>query len=106
MPALDITLFAQPDAAPKRHHLKQPTTTIGRDPSNIICIKDIRMSVQHAVVMKREGKFYVYNLSRTNGLYLNDERLGLGPEGMCELRYDDVRITHAPALCRSRAVTH
>ena len=64
------------------------------------------MSAQHAVVMKHEGKFYVYNLSRTNGLYLNNERLDLGPEGMRELRYDDVRTTHARALCSARAVTH
>lgn len=54
------------------------TTTIGRDPSNSLCVQDKRVSGQHAIIRKSQRGYVFQDLLGTNGTYF------LGPGG--ELR--------------------
>lgn len=47
--------------------------TIGRDPSNTICVADSRASKQHAEIAPSKDGFVLRDLGSTNGSSLNDE---------------------------------
>lgn len=48
-------------------------TSIGRDPSNDIILDDTAASGEHARIKFEGGKFFLYDLASTNGVFLWDE---------------------------------
>jgi pSer/pThr/pTyr-binding forkhead associated (FHA) protein len=48
-------------------------TTIGRAPTNTIHIPDNTISLQHAHLSYRNGKWYVRDAGSRNGTYVNDQ---------------------------------
>ncbi len=59
------------------HLFDQHLITIGRDPSNLLCLPDPRriVSSRHARIEFREGTFYMADNKSKNGTDLNGERL-------------------------------
>ena len=50
-------------------------TTIGRSPECGIFLDDVTVSRRHAVLVEREGAFYVEDLGSLNGTYVNRRRI-------------------------------
>ncbi len=53
----------------------RPVTAIGRARDNTIVLDDPFVSAHHALVLWRDGCWWVEDLESHNGTYLNDERL-------------------------------
>ena len=104
MLALEVSLLSRPDED-TRHRLVRSTVTIGRDKSSSICLNDPYLSRSIAVIIKRNGIFYVCGLQCTSVTWFNDEKLEPGPDYERELHDEDVRTTHAPAFLASFAVS-
>lgn len=49
-----------------------PVTSIGRSPSNVIVLDDGYISTEHALIMRRDGKWWVEDLHSRNGTLLNE----------------------------------
>jgi len=54
-------------------HLEAPLVSIGRQPSNYICINDPYLSREHCLIRKSEEQFIIEDLNSANGTYLNGE---------------------------------
>jgi pSer/pThr/pTyr-binding forkhead associated (FHA) protein len=54
----------------------QPVTSIGRSPSNTICIPDTYTSAQHALLAWREGQWWLEDRESRNGTMLNGVPVG------------------------------
>lgn len=59
----------------RSYQLYQGETTIGRSSRNDIVLKDSTISKQHAKVVERNGRFWLYDLGSTNGTRLNGRLL-------------------------------
>ena len=59
----------------RSYQLYQGETTIGRSSRNDIVLKDSTVSKQHAKVVERQGRFWLYDLGSTNGTRLNGRLL-------------------------------
>ncbi len=59
----------------QEHYYIGKSTTIGRDDSNTISIKDRYMSKKHAQIIEDEGIFFLEDLSSANGTFLNGEEI-------------------------------
>lgn len=60
----------------QRLQLLGQKTFVGRDPEmNQICIQDLSLSRQHSCIILEGGKFAIYDLSSTNGTYVNGIRI-------------------------------
>lgn len=55
--------------------LLEPVTSVGRDLDNQVVLADGTVSGRHAVVLRREGSWWVEDLHSTNGTNLNGGRL-------------------------------
>jgi pSer/pThr/pTyr-binding forkhead associated (FHA) protein len=59
-------------------HPQGERTTIGRSPDCEIFLDDVTVSRKHAVVLQREGTFFVDDLGSLNGTFLNRRRIESG----------------------------
>ena len=59
-------------------HPEGERTTIGRSPDCEIFLDDVTVSRQHAVVVRRDGSFFVEDLGSLNGTFLNRRRIESG----------------------------
>ena len=62
-------------SAADRWEITDKALTFGRGDDADVLIKDDRMSRQHFAVTPRDGKYFVRDLSSTNGTYVNNERV-------------------------------
>lgn len=53
--------------------------TIGRSPKNSILIDAKTVSRRHAVIISRDGNFYVNDMNSRNGTYINDKKINISP---------------------------
>lgn len=49
--------------------------TIGRLDDNDVCIKEARVSRQHAIIEYHDGVFFIIDNASANGVFVNDERI-------------------------------
>jgi general secretion pathway protein E len=56
-----------------------PVVTIGRDPDNVVPLKDDRASRHHCVIQERNGQVIVTDLRSRNGTLLNGQRITSAP---------------------------
>ncbi|MFV1951613.1 MAG: type VI secretion system-associated FHA domain protein TagH [Nitrospinota bacterium] len=65
------------DMEGSEHLFDQHVITIGRDPSNLLCLPDPKriVSSKHARIEFSEGAFHLIDIGSKNGTYLNEERL-------------------------------
>jgi Flp pilus assembly protein TadD/pSer/pThr/pTyr-binding forkhead associated (FHA) protein len=90
--------FVSGNGSGRAFDLTQERVNIGRDDSNVICIKDDTISSHHALLIRSGDHFKLRDLISTNGTYLNGERtmdavLRHGDVlrfGKVELRYEEV----------------
>jgi len=59
-------------------HPEGERTTIGRSPDCEIFLDDVTVSRKHAVVVRRDGAFFVEDLGSLNGTFLNRRRIESG----------------------------
>jgi Nif-specific regulatory protein len=55
----------------KTYELRDKKTTIGRESSNEIVLKDASISRQHCLIEKREDQFFINDLKSLNGTFIN-----------------------------------
>src|SRR4030042_3687067 len=51
--------------------LSEPVTNIGRDPSNQMCLEDMRISRMHAQLRLVQGRFVIFDLDSSGGTFVN-----------------------------------
>jgi hypothetical protein len=59
-------------------HPESERTTIGRSPDCEIFLDDVTVSRKHAVLVRRDGAFFVEDLGSLNGTFLNRRRIESG----------------------------
>jgi two-component system NtrC family sensor kinase len=59
----------------KRYELDRSVITVGRDSSNIIQLHDTEVSRRHAEIRQEEGRFFIVDLTSSNGTYVNNQRV-------------------------------
>ena len=59
-------------------HPEGERTTIGRSPDCEIFLDDVTVSRKHAVLVRRDGAFFVEDLGSLNGTFLNRRRIESG----------------------------
>jgi pSer/pThr/pTyr-binding forkhead associated (FHA) protein len=69
------TLTAESDATPEQQFSLRTVTAIGRNRDNHLMIDDPFASANHAIVVWREGRWWIEDLDSHNGTYLNGERV-------------------------------
>ena len=75
-------------------HPEGERTTIGRSPDCEIFLDDVTVSRKHAVVVRRDGAFFVEDLGSLNGTFLNRRRIESGELGDGdELQIGKYRLT-------------
>lgn len=93
----------------KHRMVVEPVTGIGRAEDNTLSLDDPFASAHHALLLWREGQWYLEDLESHNGTYLNGERLmtsrilASGDEiriGETVLRFEITATSDKPALGR------
>lgn len=51
------------------------STTIGREPGNVIVLQDLGVSRTHCGIACQDGTFWLTNFNSTNGTFLNGRRI-------------------------------
>ena len=59
----------------RRFELNSPLTSIGRETSNDIQLRDTEVSRQHAIVRLDDGEFSLVDLNSSNGCFINSRRI-------------------------------
>ncbi len=60
----------------KKYLLTKKEYLIGRDPKSDIVIDDRKVSQKHAMISKSSGGFLLCDLDSTNGIFVNNRRMG------------------------------
>ena len=64
--------------AGERFRLSEEETTVGRSPDCDVFLDDVTVSRRHALVVRREGGFFIEDRGSLNGTFLNRRRIESG----------------------------
>lgn len=96
---IDYAILTETDGIGTRHVINKKANRIGRSRDNDIILANDCISSHHAEIhMRREGAFYIVDLSSTNGVYVNDQRINqaeLNDGDLIELGEVRLRFTTA-----------
>jgi pSer/pThr/pTyr-binding forkhead associated (FHA) protein len=70
-----VVQSAKTDLSPGQAFSLNETTGLGRGPSNTVIVPDPFASTEHALLYRREGRWWLEDLNSRNGTLLNGERL-------------------------------
>jgi FHA domain-containing protein/zinc ribbon protein len=74
--------------------LENEETTVGRSPDCDVFLDDVTVSRRHALVVRRDGRFFIEDRGSLNGTFLNRRRIESGPlEDGDELQIGKYRLT-------------
>jgi hypothetical protein len=74
--------------------LESEETTVGRSPDCDVFLDDVTVSRRHALVVLRDGRFFIEDRGSLNGTFLNRRRIESGPlEDGDELQIGKYRLT-------------
>lgn len=91
------------DPPGREHTLRDERTTIGRAAGNGIVISSVRVSREHACLLRQGWRVILEDLGSTNGTYLNGERV----RAPMELRDGDrIQIGDVPLIFHDPSVTY
>ena len=69
-------------------------TTVGRSPDCDVFLDDVTVSRRHALVVRRDGQFFIEDRGSLNGTFLNRRRIESGPlEDGDEVQIGKYRLT-------------
>ena len=68
-------VIVDPKGGEQRIHLDGPEYVVGREDTVAICIKDRKVSRQHARVFLHDGSYWIEDLESTHGTFVNDIRV-------------------------------
>lgn len=88
-PAQPATVTVQAESTPQQRFALRPVTAIGRAAENHLVLSDPFASSNHAIVVWREGQWWIEDLGSHNGTYVNDERV-LDPHPL--MTGDQIRV--------------
>ena len=74
-PVEPATLVSESETLPEQQFSLRTVTAIGRNRDNHVMIDDPFASANHAIVVWREGRWWIEDLDSHNGTYLNGERI-------------------------------
>jgi pSer/pThr/pTyr-binding forkhead associated (FHA) protein len=74
--------------------LEEEETTVGRSPDCDVFLDDVTVSRRHALVVRRDGQFFIEDKGSLNGTFLNRRRIESGPlEDGDELQIGKYKLT-------------
>ena len=74
--------------------LEKEQTTVGRSPDCDVFLDDVTVSRRHALVVQRNGQFFIEDKGSLNGTFLNRRRIESGPlEDGDEVQIGKYRLT-------------
>ena len=73
-----ISLSTEPagtllELSTEQSHPLMPVTSIGRANTNVLAMADSAVSLEHALIARREGAWWLQDLQSRNGTHLNGE---------------------------------
>ena len=74
--------------------LEKEQTSVGRSPDCDVFLDDVTVSRRHALVVRRDGQFFIEDKGSLNGTFLNRRRIESGPlEDGDELQIGKYKLT-------------
>src|SRR5262245_27450510 len=74
--------------------LEKEQTSVGRSPDCDVFLDDVTVSRRHALVVRRDGRFFIEDKGSLNGTFLNRRRIESGPlEDGDELQIGKYKLT-------------
>jgi hypothetical protein len=80
--------------AGEHFQLGNEETTVGRSPDCDVFLDDVTVSRRHALVVRRDGRYFIEDRGSLNGTFLNRRRIESGPlEDGDEVQIGKYRLT-------------
>jgi pSer/pThr/pTyr-binding forkhead associated (FHA) protein/MFS family permease len=89
-------IIRMPDGGERDVALASDVCSIGKTPENEVVISDGAISRKHAVLERREDRFFIKDLASLNGTFVNGQRLGEAEQELNDR--DEVMIGRTRAL--------
>ena len=72
------------DARSREFILREPQTSIGKDESNDVVVRDPTVSKQHAIVKRRRRRWELVDAKSSNGTFVGDTRITDKPASLAD----------------------
>ena len=89
------------DARSREFILREPQTSIGKDESNDVVVRDPTVSKKHAIVKRRRRRWELVDAKSSNGTFVGDARITDKPVSLAdgqEIRFGGAKFVFRDAL--------